>query len=140
MSATIDQRLYDLLASAGPVRDLVGDRIYPDDAPQGASMPYIVHEQAGRQSVMTHGGPVDLDSYEWTVAVHAASRRECKAVLRAVRTAVNGAKDDAARAGVRVLGVMDSGEDSSADPPLMGEESGRHMMQATYTLWFKGES
>ncbi len=136
---TIDARLYDLLRSDGPLRDLVDDRIYPDDAAQSASLPYVVQEQASRQSVMTHDGPVDLDSYEWTVTAYAASRREAKAVLRAIRDAVNGHRDEAGRAGVRVLGCFDSDESSGADSPLFGEEAGRFQMQAQYALWFKGE-
>jgi hypothetical protein len=136
---TIDARLYDLLRSDGPLRDLVGDRIYPDEASQTAGLPYIEHEQANRQSVMTHDGPVDLDSYEWSLAVYGVSRRQCKAVLKAVRDAINGHADASTRTGVRVLGIFDSDESSGADAPLFGEESGRHQMTASYSLWFKGE-
>ncbi len=53
-----EEQAYAALAAAGGVVALVADRIYPDQAAQGADLPLIVFERTDTEPVSTiHDGP-----------------------------------------------------------------------------------
>jgi len=133
---TVEERLYSILTGDPGVAALIGTRLYPDAAPQGAALPYAQYDQAGREQAMTHDGPVDLNSYLMGISMFAASKAGAKSLARAVRAALNGSRSSAG--GLRLLGVLDESEDGDSDQPLDGGEQGRFSCSATYRIWCGG--
>lgn len=50
--------IYAILSNKAEITNLVGTRIYPESAPEGAAMPYIVYSVVGNSPVETKGETV----------------------------------------------------------------------------------
>jgi len=50
--------IYAILSNKAAITNLVGTRIYPESAPEGAAMPYIVYSVVGNSPVETKGETV----------------------------------------------------------------------------------
>lgn len=76
----------DIFAVLGP---LVGNRVYPDLAPEQAARPYIVHQQVGGQAVRFLDPTVpSLKNGRWQVSVWANTRMEAAALARQIEDAL----------------------------------------------------
>lgn len=135
---TIEEKLWSLLTEAPGVAALAGLRTYPSGSvPQGAALPLLEYEQADRQSVTTHDGVTDLNTYTLRLTAWAASKAGAKALAIQVRAALAGQK--AAGSSIRLLGVFDQAEGGDAGQPLDGGEQGRFSIEGTYRLWYRGD-
>lgn len=51
---TAEQNVYTILSSTAAVTALVGNRIYPVEAPSSAALPYLVYQRISTEPTTTH--------------------------------------------------------------------------------------
>lgn len=66
------------------LKDLVANRVYPDEAPPGVALPYITYQQAGGQPLNYLAGVPDKRNGRFQFIVWAATRKEAAALIRQV--------------------------------------------------------
>ncbi len=88
----IEEALYSHLAADAGVSALVGDRIYPTLAPQEAELPYLVYQRVSGPRVRSHGGPSGLAHPRFQITGAAETYPSLRAVMNAVRAALDGFK------------------------------------------------
>jgi hypothetical protein len=93
----IEQALYQRLAATSALTDLVGDRIYPDEADPDAARPLVVYAVVSKNESRDLAGNVVFATSAANIFVEA----DTFAVAKAVASAVNGALDRQAFAGVQ---------------------------------------
>lgn len=75
----------DLAAVIGP---FVGDRVFPDDAPEDAGMPYATYQQIGGQPINYLEGAPQEEIGRFQVNVWSDDREQANDVLRKIREAL----------------------------------------------------
>lgn len=126
--ATIEGAMRELLLADPQVVALVGDRVYPQDAPQDAAPPMVVYQTADLdQSVCVSGVENEFsqsfrfDCYGGAGEPYASA----KAVADAVRTRALALEIAAAQGGrIVVEGVAPEGGEDGLEPPAFGEGDG----------------
>ena len=88
--ATIEDAIYSLLSSDGPLSALVGTRIDPLLVPQGVAMPAVSYEQLPSRRDDTLGGPTGLVQSQWEFTCWSDLYSQARAVADALRQAVAG--------------------------------------------------
>jgi len=83
---------YSVLSAAAGVTGLVSTHIYPDQAAQDATMPFIVFERAGTEIVPTIHGTVALSRATMQVSCWAVTRSAAEAVAAAAQAAMVAAR------------------------------------------------
>jgi len=86
----IEEALYSHLAADGGVSALVGNRIYPIEAPQQAALPYLVYQRVSGPRVRSHSGPSGLASPRFQITGAAETYPSLRALMNAVRVALDG--------------------------------------------------
>jgi Protein of unknown function (DUF3168) len=90
----IEESLVAYLASVGPVRDLIGDRIYPEVAPVKASFPFLVYTVITDQDELTiaeaAGSPVATIQLDCWGEGGKQGALKAKRLYRAIRDALHG--------------------------------------------------
>ena len=84
MSA-IGEALRTKLLSYATVSTLIGQRMYPDAAVEGAALPYIVYYVNGTERDHDLGGVGKTAHARITVEAYALTRRTCNAISKAIR-------------------------------------------------------
>ena len=85
---TIEVGIYTKLAAAATD---AGNRIYPVEAPQKATLPYIVWQRISASRDFTHSGPDGLAEPRFQFTCLAATPKAAKTLADQVRIALNGA-------------------------------------------------
>ena len=134
---TLEEAIHDKLTTTPAVSALVGTRIYPEEAPQDADLPFVVYQEAARQTVMTMSGPVDLDSWRMSLELYADRRSSLRSLSAAIRTAMNGYKGDIGSGTIRVCGVFIEDETSELSPPQHAEDRGVMQCNMDLAIWYK---
>lgn len=110
----------DLVALLGP---LVAGRIYPDVAPNGAGMPYLVYQQiGGRPVAYTDNSVPDLKNGVFQLAAWGSTRTAVAALLLAVEAALIGATAFQARP-------------QTAPRSLYEDDTGRYGALQDFDVW-----
>ncbi len=126
-----------LTADAG-VSALVSARVYPNQAPQGATFPYIAYHQASRVSVKTFSGPRKLNKYSMVLECWGQSYSSAKAVAGAVCDALDGlAATIGSGPSIAVLGTFQQDEEDDFSEPVHGEERGPDVVRVQVDLWYR---
>lgn len=90
MPLSIEQALYkELVATAGVVA-LVGTRVYPVQAPQGTSLPYVTYEVLRAHPIQEHSGSGGLNGLRISYLCHAPTYAGAKGIAAAIRAAFEG--------------------------------------------------
>jgi hypothetical protein len=69
----IEAAIYSLLSTDVTVSGLAGTRIYPNDAPQSATVPYIVYDQIGGSRDYSFDGSIGLVDGSWQISCFAVT-------------------------------------------------------------------
>jgi len=86
MNLPVEVRITQVL---GP---LLGARVYPDVAPEGAALPRATYQQVGGQSIVPlEGGVVTTRHYRMQINVWAQTRAEASTLMRAAGDALKAA-------------------------------------------------
>ncbi len=87
-----EANIYAVLAATADVTNLCGQRIYPDEAPTGTALPYLVFQRISTDPAVTHeqmsAGTSRLDGCRIQLTAIAASPAAANALLYAARVAV----------------------------------------------------
>lgn len=136
---TIEEAIVSVLLAAAPVKQLIGTRLYPTQAPQKATFPLVVYQEADQLSVMTHSGPKTLSRYTMDLTCWGTSYATAKGVAKRIKATLNGYRGTAGN-GVRILGVFSQTEADDSEIPQHGDETGLFAVSMTLDLWFKTSS
>lgn len=132
---TLEEAIYGLLAADAGVSGVLGARIYPDQAPQGATMPYCVYSEADRASTMTMDGPVSLDAWTMTLEVEADSKASVRRAAQAIRNKMLGFRGVVS--GLTIRGIFDQSETGSLEIPNIADERGVFAVAQDFTIWYR---
>ena len=136
---TIEEAVCARLLATSAVTALVGQRVYPDQAPDlgpdQTQFPRVVYSQADRKTVMTHSGPVALNSYAMDLTVDALTKTSAKATAKAVGDSLKGYRGT--QSGLVVLGIFDTTEGDGFEPPQHAGERGTFSVTLSVNVWFR---
>lgn len=82
--------LYSLLVADAPLLALVSTRIYPSQAPQGVTAPYIVWFRIASRPMQTHGEPTQNQFDLVQFSIFASTFTATEAIALALVTALDG--------------------------------------------------
>lgn len=102
---------------------LVGGRVYPDTAPKGVQMPFIVYQQVGGTPLEFLAGVPDKRNGRFQVEVWAAGRVQASGLIRQV--------EDIVRTDPVLLGTTLSGALGTYDDVLNW-----YGAQQDFSIWF----
>lgn len=87
---TIETALYSILANNAGVAALVGTRIHPNEAPDNATVPFIVYSQVSGSSDLAMDGPTGAADGQWQFSCWAATKTGATVLAEKVRLALSG--------------------------------------------------
>lgn len=76
-------------SGSGPVYDLIGNKIWPDQAAQNSSYPYVIYRIDETRPNDTKDGASTVDEVTVIVEAYATSRTSARSIAEAVRTALD---------------------------------------------------
>lgn len=135
---TVEEYVSGLLTSTPNVADLIGTRVFPSQAPESSDFPLVIYQEADRKTVMTHSGPVDLDSYVMDLACVGSDYASVKSLAKQVRKALNGRRGE--DKGFALLGVFDQTESDEHEVPEHADERGIFSVSMSLNLWFRPDA
>lgn len=130
--SSIDESLVAILAGAGAVTALCGQRVYPLRARQTATRPYIVYQRISTVRYPSHDGASGLARPRFQLRITGASYATVRQVADAVRTTLEGYSGEAA--GVRIDGILLDNELDELDEATDDEGSSYSTLQ-DYFVW-----
>lgn len=110
-----------------------GMRLYPDQAPPSAELPYVCYSQASRErrrTLASHPhhltpGTVNLPAVSMRLDVYASSAPSRRAVVRALGKRLEGFQGFMG-AGLSVQGVFHEDDDGGSETPAHADEMGEY--------------
>lgn len=131
MSLETDLRS-ELLGDA-PLVALIGGRLFPSLAPQGADRPYITFERTSTSRPTSFAGAVALAEPRIVYTVHAASRDICRQIVDRLVAVLQVFRGLAGSTQIR-RAVVD-GESDSITPPTGGNEEPVYVARVDVLVW-----
>jgi predicted heme/steroid binding protein len=123
------------------VTALIGDRLYPGQAPQDAQRPYAVYQQASQQRLRTMTGYTNLNRWSMRLDVYGATRRQAAEARQAITDRLDDWSGSAGGDGtISVCGTVFDDSDSDTEMPTHGEEKGEHRAGLDLGIWFNRAS
>lgn len=86
----IEAELFSYLQSEGAITALVGARIFPDAAPQTATLPLIIYSKQSTDREITLKKAVGVCTARIQIDVYGSSRTVCENIIEAVRLITDG--------------------------------------------------
>lgn len=121
---TIEEAIYaKLLADAG-VAARIGTRLYPAQAPQRATFPLGIYNEATQRSVYTMAGVLNLGLWSMRLEFYGDSYADAKLSRNAARSALDGFRGDIGSGTVTVRGVFNESGDDGVEVPIHADEFG----------------
>lgn len=125
---TVETAIRDLLLEDADLTALLGDRIYPQDAPQTAEPPYVLYFTADPEQTLTLNGYINNYNQAFRFDCYGGplgrSYSSAKAIAKALRTCLFSFLRGTAPGGVEIQGILDDGGEDGLEPPIHGEEEG----------------
>lgn len=90
---TLRLDVWNRLQAVGAVTALVGTRVYRQEIPQGAALPYIGLRKVGSPRLQNLEGPTGEEDCRFEVACFGSDAGEAENVAEAVRGAMSGWRD-----------------------------------------------
>lgn len=130
----VESAIVALLEATAAVTDLVGTRIYPQDAPPDAALPYIVYRRGTpSERVPALSGVTGLNRAELELFCVSTNYAVAKSVANAVRVALDG--KSGTYASTRLQGVfVEDGQDEFA-LQVKGSEIGERSVSLDVTAF-----
>lgn len=140
---TIEEALNAKLLTIGGVTSIVGTRIYPDTAPQGAAKPYLIYRLTSRDDpACLSGGQQTIVRDDFEILNEGLERIEMAQVRDAIVTALNGTVARGMWGGVSGLSIrgVTFGTASSTyeQAPDGSEQHRREALLDLTVIWKRG--
>lgn len=132
----IEQAVWQHLTGDAEIKRLIGNRLYPDQVPQGEQLPYVVYSQAQRLRSRTFTGYVSLNACSIHMEIYGATRSSVVDVRQAIGSRLDGFTGTIGSQTVAVSGVFHDGEDTGAEVPVHGNELGEYMASLDLTIHY----
>lgn len=127
-------QLRQFLLSKVEITGIVGDRVYPGQAPQDAGQPRLTYRQVSGPKGVTMGGPTDLSRPRVQIDIWAASYATARALSDTLSEVLHGFKGD--WGSVRVQGsFVDNEIDLPPVAPTAGQSNGLHHLAVDLIVW-----
>ncbi|CAG9184277.1 DUF3168 domain-containing protein [Cupriavidus respiraculi] len=114
---TIEETLFAVLG------DMVGGRVFPDEAPANVPRPFVIYQQVGGDPFSFLEGAADVANGRFQIAVWSGDRGEAGALSRAIAKRLI---DDPRTRATPVSGALSSRE------PL----TGLYGLMQDFSIWF----
>lgn len=128
---SLESALYGYLSGVSAVTDLVGTRIYPAQAPQGAELPYVVHHRISTRRFPHQLGPSGMVRARIQIDSFGITLDSAQAVFDVLRDNLDGWRaavmDDVY---VQSVNLEDEANDFTA--PQDGGDIGVHRVRADF--------
>ena len=85
----IEEALVTYLKAQTGLAALIGAKIYPDEAPQGTTFPYVTYIDISDIPNHTHDGQDDLENPIKQFTVHAQGKAAAKAIANQIESAMS---------------------------------------------------
>lgn len=131
--ADIPTALRDAILAVGGMADLVGDRVYPGQAPQNAPRPYIVYGQIAKDPDISHSGRGDCDRDLYDVHCVSDGYALAKQIARRVDRALDPGVMDSPVIGAALL----QDEYDQSEPAGTGGDDRVHTVVLQFAIWPK---
>lgn len=114
---TVEANIFNAL------KGLVANRVYPDEAPAGVTLPFMIYQQVGGDPINFLAGVPDKRNGRFQVDVWANTRSEASALIRQV--------EDTLRASAVLNADTMTGVIATKDP-----ETGWRGASQDFSIWF----
>jgi len=131
---TIGEAVKALLEFDAGVSALVGDRCYPNSAPQNSTLPYIVYTVISDVRVQSMTGLSGLASPRIQFDCFASTYGGAKAVAEAVKVALAGYADTIGS--VAINGILLVDDSDLFEPPASGASVGTYRVSMDFIVWW----
>lgn len=132
---TPEKAIVSILKNDGNVEPLVSTRIYPNEVPQGASMPAISYEQTSGDREHTMDGPVGMVPGGFILNCWASTYSEARTLSGYVRIALDGYEGTVGSQYFWVIFLENESDNLQRIPDV--KVIRRYSKQLTFTVWFK---
>ena len=127
--------IYTRLTGHAGTTALVSTRVYPNTAPQDATLPYVVYEQESARRLETFGGSSGNARAVVEIAAWDETYDGARALGEQIRLALEGFSGTVAS--VVIDYVTLDGDRDEYFAPGSGEEVGLHSVDQDYGFWFQ---
>jgi hypothetical protein len=132
----IEQAIYGGLSTDSTLSALVSTRVYPVQAPQGATFPLVIYSEAAQKKVWALGGPVNLNSFSLHLDCYATDYATAKAVRLAAKNALVGYHGTLGAGAITVRGIFDETSDDGVEAPIHADEFGVYRAGLDVSIYF----
>lgn len=132
---TLMTDLYTYLSTDAGLSALISTRLYPDEAPESASLPYVVYSQLAQAESYHLGGNAGLPRVTLTYDIYAATAVSRDAVCSALFDAVDAYQGLIGSTDVRQI-QLENRIDTEL-PPVEGAAFGDFRSSFTIDLWYR---
>jgi len=132
---SVDSAMYDHLTADATLATLVGARIYPDAAPQGGALPFIVYFAASTEHDRHLAAGSGLASVSFQIDVYAATSLSRRSISDALFDRLHGY---AGAMGTELFDVRSctlEGPTHTYEPPSDGSEQGTYRGRHAAAIW-----
>lgn len=132
---TPEEAIVSILKNDTDVDGLVSTRIYPNEVPQGASMPAISYEQTSGDREHTMDGPVGMVPGGFVLNCWAETYSGARTLSDYVRIALDGYSGTTGSQYFWVIFLENESDNLQRIPDV--KVLRRYSKQLTFTVWFK---
>ncbi len=129
----VEQAIRSRLTSQSSVTDLVSTRIYPQAAPQGASLPYVIYD-VGSNPVEAMSGHAGLTYASFSISCYATTYASVKEISEKIRLALDGWSGTSET--VLVRSVIHNNSNDVYGNPKDGSSMGIFQVNSSYQVGF----
>jgi len=129
----VEQAIRSRLTSQSSVTDLVSTRIYPQAAPQGASLPYVIYD-VGSSPVEAMSGHTGLTYANFSLSCYATTYASVKEITEQVRLVLDGWSGTSES--VLVKSVIHNNSNDVYGTPKDGSSMGIFQVNSSYSVGF----
>src|SRR5262245_4698952 len=133
---TIEEAIVGKLRADPAVTALVAQRVYPDQAPMDAVLPYVVYEQSGQEHQRTLTGKVNLPLWRMRLDAYGQTKASARAVLTALDSSLDSFQGDLEVGQINVSGMFVDNMESGAEVPVHANEFGEYTGGLDLTLHY----
>jgi hypothetical protein len=132
---TPEEAIVSVLKNDANVAGEVVARIFPNEVPQGQSMPAISYEQASGDREHTMAGPIGMVNASYVLSCWSETYSGARTLADYVRIALDGYDSTVGSQELYVIFLESESDNLQRIPDL--KVARRYCKQMTFTVWFK---
>lgn len=134
---SVESAIYSHLSGVVAVTALVSTRIYPNVAPQGVTLPYIVQQRVSRRGFPNLAGSSGMVRQRHQLDCFATTQASIDTIVTALRTALDGWRNTAmGTESLNVLSITLEDARDSYQAPSDGSDIGVHRASLDFIVLY----